>query len=61
MMLKDAKHKKLKLGKDLGILSHNDEIVRRLYLTASPPILPVLKPWQKKLLNLFFIVKRYRK
>jgi DNA-binding LacI/PurR family transcriptional regulator len=30
MMLKDAKHKKLKLGKDLGILSHNDEIVKEI-------------------------------
>lgn len=30
MMLKDAKEKKLKLGKDVGILSHNDEIVKEI-------------------------------
>ncbi len=30
MMLRDAKQKKLKLGKDLGILSHNDEIVKEI-------------------------------
>ncbi|WP_346239134.1 GntR family transcriptional regulator [Niabella insulamsoli] len=30
MMLKDAKQKKLKLGKDVGFLSHNDEIVKEI-------------------------------
>lgn len=30
MMLKDARQKKLKLGKDIGILSHNDEIVKEI-------------------------------
>ena len=30
MMLKDTKTKKLKLGKDVGILSHNDEIVKEI-------------------------------
>ncbi|MBZ4189165.1 GntR family transcriptional regulator [Niabella beijingensis] len=30
MMLKDAKSRKLKLGKDIGILSHNDEIVKEI-------------------------------
>jgi DNA-binding transcriptional regulator YhcF (GntR family) len=30
MMLKDCKIKKLKLGKDVGILSHNDDVVKEI-------------------------------
>ena len=32
MMVKDAKNKKLNLGKDIGILSHNDDLVKEIIL-----------------------------
>jgi hypothetical protein len=39
---------KLKVGKDVGVISYNETPLKKIILMASPPSPPILKRWELK-------------
>ncbi|MCH5599124.1 hypothetical protein [Niabella ginsengisoli] len=61
MMLKDSKFKKLKLGSDVGLLSHNDEIVKEIIFDGITTYSTSFEAMAQKAAVFVLGRKRYRK
>ena len=56
-LIKLARKKKLKLGKDIGLISYNDTDVKEILEDGITVFLRILKRWAKQYQKLFWKIK----